>query len=219
MSYIVHIVQAAIQQSDNDIEQVRPDSLRRIAILDAARPVFVRFGYRKTSMDDVARAAGVSRQGLYLHFANKEDLFRAAVHHSLGNHIAAARAILADTARPIESKLLAALNEWVGRYAQIALSGEAFDLIETSSLLAGPIIADHRRQFEQVLADAIGSSRPLMAVYSPAGLSALQIARTLHASTQGFANKPTSQEALIEDLTLAVQVLCAPLHRTVRKNP
>lgn len=208
----------ATLQSDNDVEQVHPDSLRKIAILEAARPVFVRFGYRKTSMDDVARAAGVSRQGLYLHFANKEELFRASVHRALSNHMAAARAVLADTALPIESRLITALDEWFGQYAQ-RLSGEAADLIETSFLLFGPIIEDHFKQFEQALADAIAASRPLMAIYSPAGLSALQIALTLHASAQGFAKRSTSQEAFLEDLTLAVQVLCAPLHRIVSKNP
>ena len=46
-------------------------------ILDAALPVFVRFGFRKTSMADIARAAGISRASLYLSFNSKEDLFRA----------------------------------------------------------------------------------------------------------------------------------------------
>ena len=39
---------------------------RREALLEAAVGVFARYGFRKTSMDEVARAAGVSRQGLYL---------------------------------------------------------------------------------------------------------------------------------------------------------
>jgi AcrR family transcriptional regulator len=46
--------------------------------LAAAATVFLRFGYRKTAMEDIARAAGMSRQGLYLHYATKEELFRAA---------------------------------------------------------------------------------------------------------------------------------------------
>ena len=42
---------------------------RQEAVLEAAVGVFARYGFRKTSMDEVARAAGVSRQGLYLQFA------------------------------------------------------------------------------------------------------------------------------------------------------
>ncbi|MEJ1972949.1 MAG: helix-turn-helix domain-containing protein [Lacunisphaera sp.] len=56
---------------------------RRTALLEAALGVFARFGYRKTSMDEVARAAQISRQGLYLHFANKEELFRATVQQAV----------------------------------------------------------------------------------------------------------------------------------------
>lgn len=46
-------------------------------ILSAAFDVFVTYGFRKTSMDDIARAAGISRPALYQIFKNKEDIFRA----------------------------------------------------------------------------------------------------------------------------------------------
>ena len=48
---------------------------RQRAILEAARQRFLRFGPRKTTMDEVAREAGCSRATLYAHFANKEDLY------------------------------------------------------------------------------------------------------------------------------------------------
>ena len=44
----------------------------------AARSVFLRFGYRRVSMNDLAEAAGISRAALYLAFKNKEDVFLAA---------------------------------------------------------------------------------------------------------------------------------------------
>ena len=47
------------------------DDPRRSRLLEAALGVFLRYGYKKTSMDEVARAADLSRQGLYLHFATK----------------------------------------------------------------------------------------------------------------------------------------------------
>ena len=50
---------------------------RAAHILDTALPVFVRYGFRKTSMTDIARAAGISRASLYLIFNSKEELFRA----------------------------------------------------------------------------------------------------------------------------------------------
>ena len=52
----------------------QPDSTR-VAILEAARGRFLRFGPRKTTMDEVARAAGCSRTTLYSHFRNMEDVY------------------------------------------------------------------------------------------------------------------------------------------------
>ena len=52
---------------------------RRDQIVDAATPVFLRFGYKKSSMEAVAAAGGISRQALYLHFPNKESMFSAVV--------------------------------------------------------------------------------------------------------------------------------------------
>jgi AcrR family transcriptional regulator len=50
------------------------DRERRGQILDAALQCFLQFGYPKTSMDDVARKAGLSRPLIYLKFKSKQDL-------------------------------------------------------------------------------------------------------------------------------------------------
>ncbi|MBO0715489.1 MAG: TetR/AcrR family transcriptional regulator [Acidimicrobiales bacterium] len=44
-------------------------------ILDAATALFLRQGYSGTSMDDIAREAAVSKQTVYQHFSDKEQLF------------------------------------------------------------------------------------------------------------------------------------------------
>ena len=52
---------------------------KRRAIMDAATALFLRDGYRNTSMDQVAADAAVSKQTVYKQFADKEQLFRAIV--------------------------------------------------------------------------------------------------------------------------------------------
>src|SRR5687768_10283751 len=47
------------------------------ALVDAARELFARDGYEATLLDDVARAAGVTKGALYHHFGGKKGLFRA----------------------------------------------------------------------------------------------------------------------------------------------
>jgi AcrR family transcriptional regulator len=48
-------------------------------ILNAAIPVFGKSGFKKTSIEDLADAADISKQGLYLHFSSKEEIFHAAI--------------------------------------------------------------------------------------------------------------------------------------------
>ena len=51
------------------------DSAKRRQILQGARRVFLSTGFDGASMNEVARAAGVSKGTLYVYFASKEDLF------------------------------------------------------------------------------------------------------------------------------------------------
>ena len=50
---------------------------RQQQILDAAAAVIIRLGYDKTTMSDIAEAAGASRRTVYLYFKGKEELFEA----------------------------------------------------------------------------------------------------------------------------------------------
>jgi len=56
-----------------------PKERKKQRILDAATDLFVDQGYRKTSMDEVAREAGVAKGTLYLYFKNKSDLLIHAI--------------------------------------------------------------------------------------------------------------------------------------------
>ena len=53
-------------------------------ILDTAAVLLVRWGYRKTTVDDVAREAGVAKGTIYLHWKDKNELFRAALMRAPG---------------------------------------------------------------------------------------------------------------------------------------
>jgi AcrR family transcriptional regulator len=67
----------------------------RDAILEAARRRFLRFGPRKTTMDEVAREAGCSRTTLYAHFRNMEDLYARLLEQDAEAFIQEASGVLA----------------------------------------------------------------------------------------------------------------------------
>jgi AcrR family transcriptional regulator len=62
-----------------DVRAESRSARKRAAILEAATTLFLRNGYRGTSMDEVAALAGVSKQTVYKHFADKERLFSEIV--------------------------------------------------------------------------------------------------------------------------------------------
>ncbi|CDX58011.1 hypothetical protein MPL3365_290048 [Mesorhizobium plurifarium] len=48
------------------------EAARQVAIVDTATGVFLQYGFKKTTMEDIARTVGISRQALYLDFPTKE---------------------------------------------------------------------------------------------------------------------------------------------------
>ena len=88
-----------------------PARTRRDEIVDAAVPIFLRFGYKKASMDAVAAAAGLSRQAVYLHFPGKEALFGAVVDNLCAATQHAAHAALWREGLSLAEQLLAAFDE------------------------------------------------------------------------------------------------------------
>ena len=59
--------------------QAQRTATTRAAVLRSARTLFAQQGYARTGLDEVARAAGVTRGALYHHFQTKADLFEAVV--------------------------------------------------------------------------------------------------------------------------------------------
>ena len=53
----------------------------RIKFIKAASETFDRYGFKKTTMDDIAYAAGKGKSSLYYYFKNKEEVFEAVVEH------------------------------------------------------------------------------------------------------------------------------------------
>lgn len=186
------------------------EDLRRRRLLEAALATFLRYGFRKTSMEEVARAAGLSRQGLYLHFPTKDDLFGEVVRHELSTGLEAARAQLREGGAVLEARLLGAFDTWLGRYVG-ALGGDLADLHEAIAQY-GAVIAAHDEQFADAVARALRGS-PIAALHKGAGLSARQLADTLVAAARGLKHCAMTRSEFRERMTIAIRALCAPALR------
>jgi AcrR family transcriptional regulator len=195
--------------NDQPLMEVEPSDARQAALLDAAVGVFARFGYRKASMDEVARAAGVSRQGLYLQFASKEELFRKALEYSLRSQLNAAVAALTQREDSLEDRLIAACDAWSGRFVG-SLGSDAADLMCASTSLAGATLTHYEAQFEKALTRAFADS-PLDGFCATAGLCPADLARTLHATARGLKQRCASREEFVKGMAVAARMFCTPL--------
>lgn len=187
-----------------ELEALEP---RRRAVLEAAVEIFTRFGYRKTSMEDVARAAGLSRQGLYLHYATKEELFRAGLVYALETTASAATAALGEKEASLETRLGRGLDAWLGPYVGI-LTGEAGDVFEAAEAQEGALLRDCEARFESAVERAIRAATD-PARLKQAGVSARQVARTVIAAATGVKHTAKKREAFVEEVRAVVRVVCA----------
>ena len=61
----------------SQVEERSKREQRADRIMDAAAELMLRWGYNKTTIDDIARLAGVAKGTIYLHWKTREDLFTA----------------------------------------------------------------------------------------------------------------------------------------------
>lgn len=66
------------------------------SILDATARLLARYGYSKTTIEDVAREAGIGKGSVYLHFASKEEVVLSLVDRAVREVLDELRAIAAD---------------------------------------------------------------------------------------------------------------------------
>ena len=113
---------------------------RHLGVLEAAVGVFVRYGFRKASMDEIARSADISRQGLYLRFASKDALFRAAARHELDTALGEVSRCLDEEGVGLERRVVAALDAWLGRYVGSMLTLDLGSLLQNPAMRLGDVV-------------------------------------------------------------------------------
>lgn len=180
--------------------RIRDDG-RREHVLAAALDTFARYGYRKTSMEDVARAAAISRPGLYLLFGSKRELFTTAVTQALDRGLTSVAEVLADTGRPARERILDAFDHWTGRYIG-AMSREVNSMAAEYPELLGPLVAEYPPRFAALLVAALGESlNPAKASRSAA------VAQTLISTSIGIKYEVTTRAAFLERLAIAIDLI------------
>ncbi len=139
----------------------RQTTSRETEICEAAFDVFARYGVRKTSMQDIARAAGMSRPALYQYFPGKEAIARHLVGLFFEAAEAAVREALCQPGTPSEILARAFRAKAGARFEAILDSPHGQELIEVGNATSADIVADGEARLAALFADWL--SREAMA--------------------------------------------------------
>jgi len=188
-----------------------PPKDRQDAILNAAFHAFATYGFRRTTMDDIACAAGLSRTALYLHFRNKEDLFRHMTRTFFAEVNDALERILSAPDADPSVTLAAAFRAKDGKFMEVVLgTPHGPELMDAGFSIAGDIATEGEARVQAQLAAWI-ARRP-----TPPDLGTPdQIAETLMAALKGI--KATSKT--LSDYRAAQGRLAAVFGRALRPGP
>lgn len=167
-----------------------PLSERQDTILDAAFHAFATYGYRRTSMDDIAKGAGLSRSALYLSYRNKEDIFRSLAIRYFDEAIRDMQAALARPGQSPETALLAAFIAKDGKFMEAVLStphGE--ELMDVGFSVTGDLAAAGEARMAVVLADWLATLALPEGIGTP-----IDVARSIIAAVKGLKTSVRSME-------------------------
>ena len=118
------------------------DNEKRTRILHAAQSLFIRYGVKRTSIDEVARAADIAKGTLYLYYDSKEMLFAEV-----------AKNICADT---LAERLVGILDAEIGvLHRLVEQSPHVRELTETKEAIASATFATLDQDIKQLITTLI----------------------------------------------------------------
>jgi AcrR family transcriptional regulator len=190
----------------------RRQTATRERILKAAFERFSRYGFRRTSMEDIAGEAGVSRAALYLQFANKEEIFRSLSQELHETSLQKAAAALSDDA-PLAARLQAAAEAKSARFVEIAYgSPHGSELLDESNRICGEMSAETQKRFVDQLTRCFRRAAHTGEVDLPsAGVSAPEAADLFARSVAGLKGSGVTPELWRKRLAALVRVFVAGL--------
>jgi AcrR family transcriptional regulator len=164
------------------------------AIVLAGLQLFTRYGYRKTSIDDIALAAQVAKRTVYLHFENKATVFLAILEY-LRDQVRQRCAAAEGAGGTAAERLTGLLDAYFGMAFELFSKSEHMpELEETFSKLARARIDDLNTEYEDRLARFLRSLQKTGAIGGPPqGLSVEQIVHILMRTAEGAKHDPKVQ--------------------------
>jgi AcrR family transcriptional regulator len=167
---------------------------RHSAVLDAAFAVFLRYGFQRTTMDDIAKECGVSRPALYLLFKNKTDIFQALASAMFEKiNTGAKRALEGDGS--LEQRLYMCLRRGILDMTEdLIASPHGAELMDMKHAISADVYGSWRRNMHGLVSKALeDESCNQNNVPTLKGLTASELANILLDGLDGLKSRAQSR--------------------------
>lgn len=157
------------------------------AIGAAALVEFTAFGYRRTSIESIARRAQVSRATVYTHCAGKDELFRALVSRLHDEHLTAMHEAADAPDLDIKTRITRLLQARFLRFVELTSSSpHAAELYDRHGALCGDIAMDAHARAEKIITAVLRRAVKAGQIdLGPSGLTVAQLAGVLNDCAHG----------------------------------
>ena len=173
---------------------------KRERILAAARELFLRQGLRATSMEAIAKGAGMAKPTLYAEFSDKDAVFLAILEQLVADKLASFEAAMSG-AEPLAERIGKALAAEFGVIATAIAGSPHIDELFSAHRQATALFAASDRKLRTRLETELAGAN--------VG-DAARLARLLLDAGFGVAQKSITAETLADDLKLLAARLLGP---------
>ncbi len=200
---------------------VTPSRKRRSdpdVMVTVARDLFIRYGVRRTSIEDVAKAADVAKGTVYLAFESKDALFRAVCEDVCRELLSRADKAADGIADP-QQRMVARLEaKYLWLHGWVSSSPHASELLSSKDSVAADVLRKMDKRFAASLADDLKLAFPFAKAESAAEAARL-LMRTARAC--GLADEGDglpSERVVRERMRLAFEAVLMGLATTLKRT-
>lgn len=185
-------------------------SARRQHIIKVAIGVFLRYGYARTTLADIAKAAGLARTALYVMFSDKEAIFSAVVETMVAEKLSDIRHSLPEKSG-FEAKLRFACESWGAEgFELVRANPDAKDMFD----LGFASVCGGYSAFEELVVEII--KEPLRE--SGLNVQAKELARVIAFSIKGFKDIARDGKEIRRMIGVQVALIAAALRPSTKKR-
>ena len=178
------------------------------AILKSAFQAFATYGFKKTSMDDIAKGAGMSRPAVYLHFKNKEAIVRELTQFYYGEKVTLVAEALASEG-PLPQILAQAIEAQSNGMAEILASPHGLEMLDATKSMSTDIVQEGEAKLTQLYAEWLRREDAAGRAHLPVGPD--EAAKTITTSLKGVKMTASSAEEFEQGILQLAMLLGAAL--------